>query len=190
MSRESAREKILETAEGLFYAQGFRAIGVDMIVEKSGVAKMTLYRHFPSKDDLIVAYLQDSHEASVGWINSLIAPYPDDGRAAIIALFEGLAYQARQPTCYGCTFVVAASEFPEHEHPAHQVALTYKKDMLDTLYRLAEQAGAANPTQLAQQLFLLMDGTWAAVRVFGPHNLSQSLVSAVRVLLEASLSRE
>jgi len=187
VSRESAREKILETAGELFYEHGFRAIGVDTIVEQSGVAKMTLYRHFPSKDDLIAAYLQDSHDSSVAWIESLIVPYAEEARAAIIAIFEGVAQQASQDVCYGCTFVAAASEFPEHTHPAHQIALSYKYKMLEILQRLTEQAGAANPTQLAQQLFLLMDGAWAAVRVFGPSNPSQSLVSAVRVLLGASL---
>ena len=187
MSRESAREKILETAGPLFYEHGFRAIGVDTIVEKSGVAKMTLYRHFPSKDDLVAAYLQESHDNSVTWMESLIAPYPDDGRAAILAVFEGVAEQARQEVCYGCTFVVAASEFPDPEHPAHQLALTYKQKMLDILLKLAEQAGATHPLQLAQQLFLLMDGAWAAVRVFGPNNPSQSLMSAVQVLLAAGL---
>jgi AcrR family transcriptional regulator len=187
MSRQSAREKILDTAGPLFYEHGFRAIGVDTIVEKSGVAKMSLYRHFPSKDDLIAAYLQTSHDLSVVWMNELIAPYPDDPRAAIHALFEGIAEQARQPVCYGCTFVVAASEFPEHDHPAHQLALAYKQTMLDLLLKLTTQAEASDPLQLAQQLFLLMDGAWAAVRVFGTINPSQSLVSAVRVLLEASL---
>jgi AcrR family transcriptional regulator len=187
VSRESAREKILETAGPMFYQHGFRAIGVDTIVEKSGVAKMTLYRHFPSKDDLVAAYLQESHDNSVVWIESLIAPYADDPRAAIIALFEGIAEQARQAVCYGCTFVVAASEFPEHDHPAHQLALSYKEKMLEILLKLTQQAKAKDPLQLAQQLFLLMDGAWAAVRVFGPNNPSQSLVSAVQVLLAASL---
>ena len=187
MSRESAREKILETAGPLFYEHGFRAIGVDTIVEQSGVAKMTLYRHFPSKDDLIAAYLQESHDDSVVWIESLIAPYPEDGQAAIMALFEGVAEQASKAVCYGCTFVVAASEFPDATHPAHQLALSYKQKMLEILLTLTQQMGAADPLQLAQQLFLLMDGAWAAVRVFGPTSPAQSLVSAVRVLLVASL---
>jgi AcrR family transcriptional regulator len=187
VSRESARDKILETAGPMFYEHGFRAIGVDTIVEKSGVAKMTLYRHFPSKDDLVAAYLQESHDNSVVWIESLIAPYPDDAKGAILALFEGIAEQASRAVCFGCTFVVAASEFPDPEHPAHQLALSYKQKMLDILLMLTERVGAKNPLQLAQQLFLLMDGAWAAVRVFGPNNPSQSLVSAVQALLAASL---
>ncbi|NJN36216.1 MAG: hypothetical protein HC794_03110 [Nitrospiraceae bacterium] len=120
------------------------------------------------------------------WINSLIAPYKDDAQTAIIALFEGIARRANEPSCHGCTFLVAASEFPDVDHAAHQIARQYKQAMLDLLHRLTQQAGAADPQMLAEQLFLLMDGVWAAARVFGPHNPSQSVVSAVRVLLTSA----
>lgn len=187
MSRESAREKILATASGLFYEHGFRAVGVDTIIEESGVAKMSLYRHFPSKDDLILAYLQTTYDNMIGWMNGLVEPHPEDGKAAIMALFEGLADLTSQGACHGCAFLLAASEFPSQQHPAHQIALAYKQTNLEILQRLAQQAGAVNPLQLSQQLFLLMDGALAAVRVFGPTNPSQSLVSATKALLEASL---
>src|SRR3954470_9100662 len=99
----SARQQILGTASRLFYEQGFRAVGIDTIIAQSGVAKMSLYRHFPSKEDLIVAYLEQSNAQFWEWFESVVGRYPGAPRQQLYALFEGVAQQAASPACYGCT---------------------------------------------------------------------------------------
>ncbi|HWI51690.1 MAG TPA: TetR/AcrR family transcriptional regulator [Symbiobacteriaceae bacterium] len=180
----SARERILDTAGILFYRDGFHAVGVDTIVAESGVAKMTLYRHFPSKDELVAAYLARANEKFWGWIEGAIAGV-DGPREKLIAIFEAIGTQATSPQCLGCSFQGAALEFPIREHPAHQVALTHKEMFRERVRTLAEQAGLKQPGELANQLLMLMDGAWIASRMYGPQNPAMDLVPAVRTLVDA-----
>jgi AcrR family transcriptional regulator len=182
----AARERILETAERLFYRDGYRAVGVDTIVAESGVAKMTLYRHFPSKDALIAAYLERTNEQLLAWMEGLIAPN-DDPRKALEAVFEGVAKLASSPECLGCAFVGAAGEFPEPDHPGHRAAVDHKRAVVGRLRELAEQAGARNPNVLAEELLLIMDGAWSAVRVFGPGSHGRRASQAAKDLIAAHI---
>ncbi len=181
-----ARERILETAERLFYRDGYRAVGVDTIIAESGVAKMTLYRHFRSKDELIAAYLERANHRLLEWIEGLIAPHTDP-HVALIAIFEGVAKLASSAECLGCAFVGAAAEFPEHENPGHRVALEHKTAVAARLRELAEAAGATDPDGLAEELLLVMDGAWSASRVFGPGNHGQRAAKAARTLIGAHI---
>lgn len=183
----AARERILETAERLFYRDGYRAVGVDTIVAESGVAKMTLYRHFPSKDDLIAAYLERTNEQLLGWMEGLIAPH-DEPRKALEAVFEGVAKLASSPECLGCAFVGAAGEFPDPDHPGHRAAAGHKRAVVDRLGQLAAQAGARDPSALAEELLLIMDGAWSAARVFGPGSHGRRAVVAAKALISSQLA--
>jgi AcrR family transcriptional regulator len=178
----SARERILDTAARLFYRDGYHAVGVDTIIAESGVAKMTLYRHFPSKDELIAAYLRRANHQLLEWMEGLIAPHQDP-RAALEAVFEGVAKLASSPQCLGCAFVGAAAEFPEFDHPGHQAALAHKRQVVDRFRDLAEAAGARDPRSLAEQLLLVMDGAWSAARVFGPGSHGRRAAAAARALI-------
>ena len=182
----AARDRILETAERLFYRDGYRAVGVDTIVAESGVAKMTLYRHFPSKDELIAAYLKRTNEQLLAWMESLIAPHSDP-RKALEAIFDGVAKLASSPECLGCAFVGASAEFPELEHPGHRVALEHKRAVVDRLRGLAEDAGARDPKALAEELLLVMDGAWSAARVFGRGSHGRRAAKAARALIAAQV---
>jgi AcrR family transcriptional regulator len=177
-----ARERILDTAARLFYRDGYRAVGVDTIIAESGVAKMTLYRHFPSKDDLIAAYLGRANHQLLEWMEGLIIPHQDP-RAALEAVFEGVAKLASSPQCLGCAFVGAAAEFPELDHPGHQAALAHKRQVVDRFRDLAEAAGARDPRSLAEQLLLVMDGAWSAARVFGPGSHGRRAAAAAKALI-------
>jgi len=183
-TERSPRERILDSASELFYRDGYHAVGIDTIVERSGVAKMTLYRHFPSKDDLIAAYLERSNAEYWDWLEGEIAAV-EDPKAKLVAAFDAVAWLATSPRCLGCTFQAAASEFPELEHPGHQVALDHKMRVLERLAGLAHEAKLRDPAGLAEQLLLLMDGAWAAARMFGPVNHAASIGEAARVLIDA-----
>jgi len=183
----SARQKILEVASARFYRDGFRAVGIDTIIAESGVAKMTLYRHFPSKDDLIVAYLEDANQQFWIWFEAALGQ--GSPRDQFAALFEGVQQLATSPTCYGCTFQHAAADFPSLDHPGHRVALAHKQAVLARLRALAEIAGAPDPDGLAAQLLLLMDGAFVATRMFGPDNHAAHVAQAAAALIAAQFPK-
>jgi AcrR family transcriptional regulator len=145
---------------------------------------MTLYRHFPSKDELIAAYLERSNGEFMAWLEDAIAGV-DDPRAKLRAAFDAVAKLATSTRCLGCTFQGAASEFPEMDHPGHGVALAHKRAVLERLAGLARDAGLRDPDGLAAQLLLLMDGAWVAARMFGPDNHAASVAEAARALIDS-----
>jgi AcrR family transcriptional regulator len=183
-AERSARERILDAASELFYRHGYHAIGIDTIVERSGVAKMTLYRHFPSKDALIAAYLERSNAEFMAWLDGSMAAV-DDPRARLIAAFDAIATLAKSTRCLGCTFQGAASEFPELDHPGHRVARAHKQAIRERFAGIAREAGLRDPDGLAGQLLLLMDGAWVAARMFGPGSHAASVADAARALIDS-----
>lgn len=183
----SARELILETAADLFFREGFRAVGVDTIIKQADVAKMTLYRHFPSKDELIVAYLQDTNGKFWEWFNESTAQAGDQPRVQLIAFFKALEKLVTSPQCYGCPFLNAVVDFPEASHPGHRVALEHKQAVRSRFHELAYQAGARAPDNLADQLLLLMDGAFMAVRMYGADNPAAHVAAAAESLIAAQV---
>jgi AcrR family transcriptional regulator len=181
------KDKLFQKAARLFYQHGYRAIGVDTIAVESGIGKMTLYRHYPSKDDLIVAYLKDSDETF--WANfDEIVKNAITPRDKLLAFFESLQQYASTPACYGCPFLNVATEYPEMDHPGHQVALQHKESVRARFRSLAKEAGAREPNVLADQLFLLMDGAYMASRMFGSKNPASQLASAAKTLIDAQVA--
>ncbi len=187
MEKELApRDKVFQTASRLFYQNGYRAVGVDTIAAESGIGKMTLYRHYPSKDNLIVAYLKDSDQ--LFWNNfDLITKDVTSAREKLLAFFQSLQGYVKSPTCYGCPFLNVATEYPDTDYPGHQVALEHKQSVRVRFRQLAKEAGAKKPDVLADQLFLLMDGAYMASRMFGTKNPAARLVEAAQTLIDAAL---
>ena len=180
------RERILETATRLFYRQGYRAVGIDTIIKESGVAKMSLYKHFPSKDDLITAYLEQVNDGFFNWIESLTAGIRTP-RGKLEVIFENIGARAASVACLGCPFGAAAVEFPELDHPAHASALRHKTRVLELLQDLSTEAKARDPRALAESLMLVMDGAWQTARMFGPTGHAGRASDAARMLIAAHL---
>ena len=188
MNKEVApKEKVFQTAARLFYKHGYRAIGVDTIAAESGVGKMTLYRHYPSKDDLIVAYLNDHDDFFWNNFEKITRDAPT-AREKLLAFFEALQNYVKTPACHGCPFINVAAEYPEAEHPGHRVAVEHKQSVRSRFRELANEAGARQPEALADQLFLLMDGAYMAARMFGAKNPASHLAGAAKTLIEAQIS--
>jgi AcrR family transcriptional regulator len=181
------KDKVFQTAARLFYQYGYRATGVDTIAAESGIGKMTLYRHYPSKDDLIVAYLKDSDELFWSNFEQIVkdASTPGD---KLLAFFVSLQEYVTTPACYGCPFLNVATEYPEIDYPGHQVALEHKQRVREKFRQLASQAGAREPEVLADQLLLLMDGAYMASRMFGTENPASHLASAAKTLIDSQIS--
>jgi len=188
LPERSARDRVLDSASALFYRDGYHAVGIDTIVAESGVAKMTLYRHFRSKDHLIAAYLERSNAEFWDWLDGEIAAI-DDPKAKLGAAFDAVGKLATSARCLGCTFQGAASEFPELDHPGHMVALAHKRQVLDRFSELAGDADLSDPDGLAKQLLLLMDGAWVASRMFGPTNHASTVAAAARALIDSHAAR-
>jgi len=186
-TKAAPKEKLFQTAARLFYQHGYRAIGVDTIAAESGIGKMTLYRHYPSKDDLIVAYLESHNDFFWDNFEQIIkdATAPRD---KLLAFFEALQNYVKTPACHGCPFINVATEYPETEYPGHQVAIEHKQTVRARFRQLTREAGARNPEVLADQLFLLMDGAYMAARMFGTKNPASHVASAARALIDAQIS--
>jgi AcrR family transcriptional regulator len=180
------KDKVFQTAARLFYQHGYRAIGVDTIAAESGIGKMTLYRHYPSKDDLIAAYLKYSDEDFWKNFEQITEDFPTP-REKLLAFFEALQAYVQTPECYGCPFLNVVTEYPEPDYPGHQVALEHKQSVRARFRQLAKEAGAAKSEMLADQLFLLMDGAYMASRMFGAKNPATHVAEAARILIDSAL---
>ncbi len=186
-SLHSARQRILATATDLFSREGYRAVGTDTIIEHSGVAKMTLYRHFSSKNELINAFIEQTIQRFWTWFEQAISEHPDSPRAQLVAIFETLASLVADPDFHGCSCLQAAVEFPELEHPSHQLALQFKQTVHAHFREIAAQAGAQQPDLLAGQLLLLMNGTLMQGRMRSSPYSAHAVVQAARALVDAQV---
>ncbi len=160
------KEHILNIADELFYREGIRATGVDTIIAKSGVAKTTLYRYYPSKDDLVVAYLQRRNQHFWELMEAEIAKYSQP-REKLLAVFKWLDELLAKPDCLGCPFIVTSSEFGELDYPGHRVAIEHKQAVLKRLVELTEGVSIKDSEELGKNLILLIDGAFAQRRLFG-----------------------
>ena len=164
----TAQEQLLDAAQELFYRDGIRAIGVDAVVERAGVNKMSLYRRFASKDELVVAYLDRMDEGFRQRFEASVAKHPDDPARQMIQALEDLVKRASAPDYRGCPFVNIACEFGDPAHPARQSVERNKKYLMSRLVELSTAAGADNPTELAESIALLVDGIYATSQTYGP----------------------
>jgi AcrR family transcriptional regulator len=172
------RDRILETADRLFYGQGIRAIGVDTIAAEIGISKRTLYNHFPSKDALILAYLT---RRFVPLDASDLSPVEQ-----ILGAFDRLERRFASQAFRGCPFVNAVAELGEKGHPANQIALAFKEQRRTWFRDLLMRLEVPDPEGLATQLALLVDGAIAGALVRGDPAMARAAKEAARTLLEAA----
>src|ERR1700757_3013634 len=138
--KKPVRQRILETASELFYREGVRAVGIDAIIARSGVAKMSLYRNFPSKDALVPAWLEDRNGFFWRRWDKAEAARAGDPRGQLEAILDMVAATASHPKWRGCPFLNTGTEFPEPDHPARTVILAHKRTVGERLRALAAAA--------------------------------------------------
>jgi AcrR family transcriptional regulator len=185
-----ARDRIFAAADDLFYHQGIRAVGVDAIAKEAGVAKISLYRAFPSKDDLVVAYLEDRNADYWRRWDRAFAKHEGNPRAQLRAMMEHLAERTTAPDYRGCPFTNDATEFPEPSHPGRRVAEANKRELRRRMLLLAEALGAPDPRSLADGLVLLVEGAYAISQTLrGRDGPGHAIVWAAEALVEAQLGR-
>ena len=187
--RPAARERLLDTAGELFYRDGIRAVGIDTIVDRSGVARMTLYRHFASKDDLIAAYLERADERYWRWFEAAVGPPDAPLHGRIRGLFAALGDVLAATGHRGCPFLNAAAEFPDVAHSAHRIAAGNKRELRERLRAVLQEAGVRAPDTLAGQLVVLMNGAYASGAALGTAEPAVEAAEAAVQLVEANLPK-
>jgi AcrR family transcriptional regulator len=185
--RLTARERILSVASDLFYHQGVRAVGIDTIIAAAGVAKMSLYRAFPSKDDLVAAYLERRNVEFWDRWDRTVAAWPDDPRAQLEGLLDAITRRTLADAYRGCPFLNTATEFPGSDLPGDRVIRDHMRAVNDRLRAMAAAAGAHDPQALADQLQLVIDGAYVAGQSQGVDGPGRALAAAGRVLIAAAL---
>jgi AcrR family transcriptional regulator len=182
------RERILTAASELFYRHGIRAVGVESIAEAAGTNKMTLYRHFSSKDELVAEYLRCLARDGGRLWEELEASHPGDPRAQLRGWLMAMQAHVVDTDQRGCALANAAVELPEKEHPARHVIEQYKTAQRDRLAALCGAAGIAEPELLADELFLLLEGAHVSAQSVGPKGPASRVVRMGEALIASHLS--
>ncbi|HEX3442242.1 MAG TPA: TetR/AcrR family transcriptional regulator [Pseudolabrys sp.] len=178
------RERIIRTARELFRKHGIRGVGVDTIAEQAGTNKMTLYRHFGSKDDLIIACLRDvAGDADAIWAD-FEATYPDDPMAQLHAWVR-IGAECAVGDARGCDMANAAVELAEGDHPARHVIEEFKTDQRDRLAKLCRAAGIVKADLLADTLSLLLEGARVSRQSAGPEGPCAHFISIGEAVIAA-----
>ena len=176
------RERLLRTASGIFYAKGIHSVGIDEIVATAGVTRSTLYRHFPSKEDLVVAYLTTASEAERQAIDAALSDSmaPDE---AVRTVARAVAGQITNPAFRGCAFLNAAAEYPDPEHPVHRAVLDHRRWFLGTVTGLMKPLVGKGFKQRAELFVLLRDGAMAAGCLADPAEVSKTFLAGAETLI-------
>ncbi|WP_327106067.1 TetR/AcrR family transcriptional regulator [Nonomuraea glycinis] len=177
-----ARSRLLGTATRIFYAEGLHAVGIDRIVAEAKVTRATLYRHFPGKDDLVVAYLQGIHQMERDRIGEAIGggrPAADVLRAIAETIVDGIESAGFR----GCAFLNAVAEYPDPEHPVHKAVLGHRDWFLRTVTDLLAEAGEMRAELAGRHFIMLRDGAMVAGCLSDPAEVCATFRQAIEGLL-------
>ncbi|MGX5656631.1 TetR/AcrR family transcriptional regulator [Geodermatophilus nigrescens] len=166
-SRAEREAIVLDTAERLFAARSSRSVGMDELVRETGLGKMTVYRLFKSKDELVGAYLARKAATVLGHIDELLHLAPDP-RAALLAVVDSVQADVTRAGFRGCPFTNVSSEYDDPQHPARSAAADYKFELHARLERLAEEVAPGVGEDLAAQVHLIVDGMYLSGGLLGP----------------------
>jgi AcrR family transcriptional regulator len=185
-AKPRVKDRIFDTACDLFYKHGIRDVGVDMIATEAGTNKMSFYRSFGSKDELVAEYLEQKGREFWAWWDGIVTAHAGDPRGQVQALFDAYVTTSCFTDSRGCAFANASVEIADDEHPGRQVAIKQKCEMRRRFRELATATGAVRPEELGDALMLLMEGGYLTRRIFGTDDGPlQSAASTARVLLNA-----
>ncbi len=184
--KRSPRERLLEAAGELFYAEGVQSVGIDRVIERAGVAKASLYSTFGSKEQLVCAYLEARRAQTLGRLRAALDAV-EDPVERILAVFDAQAQLFRAPDFHGCPFAAAAAEAPAGGR-IDAAAESYRRDVRGLFTELAAAAGAPDPVLLASQLQLIYDGGGLAANMDRDAAIAAPARAAATVLIAAAIT--
>jgi AcrR family transcriptional regulator len=183
--RESpARRRVLDTAAALFYAEGVHTVGIDRIIAEAGVAKATFYHHFPAKDELVRAYLEEEYQRQRTAVEAVRAAWTEP-REALLMIFDFLGTNGASPGFRGCPFVNAAAEYPDRAHPVRRTIADYRRWNHRLFRDLLAEAGDPDPERTATILMMIRDGIVVGSDLDDPNALRPLIRDAVTRVLDA-----
>lgn len=183
-----ARRRLLSTASQIFYGDGIHSVGVDRIIAEATVTRATFYRHFPSKTDLVVAYLQEVHELDRAAVTAAIAANAT-AAGSLVAIAGSIAARIQSPGFRGCAFLNAAAEFPDSDHPVHQQIIAHRQWFLDTLTTLMAQVAEDTSDAAARHFVMLRDGAMAAGCLHDPALVAETFLRGIEGLVRIHSQR-
>ncbi|MET8795931.1 TetR family transcriptional regulator [Nocardia sp. NPDC004568] len=181
-----ARARLLDTASGLFYSEGLHSVGVERIIAAAQVTRATMYRHFPGKDDLVVAYLAQADDMIRARVDAARRANPA-AVDAVRAVGRAIADSIRSPGFRGCAFLNAAAEYPDPDHPVHRTVLAHRQWFLGTVTEILAAVGDSDPAPAARHFVMLRDGAMAAGCLSDPDPICETFLLGVEDLLESRL---
>ncbi len=183
-TKTSPRERLLDAASELFYAEGVHSVGIDRVIAQAGVAKASLYSTFGSKDGLVRAYLDRRHEVMIDRLRAAAAEV-EDPVERLLAVFDAQAGLFARPGFRGCAFAAASAESPA-EGPVAEATARYRSEVRGLFVELAAEGGIADPEGLADQLRLIYDGSSVAANLDHNPSIASPARAAARILIEAA----
>lgn len=182
-----ARRRLLTTATRIFYAEGIHSVGVDRIIAETKVTRATFYRHFPGKEDLVLAYLQAADQAIRSQVDAAIAgASAADGLRAIAA---SIARDIQSPGFRGCAFLNAVAEYPDPDHPVHQAVLAHRQWFAETITSLMASIEEYKAVPAAQHFVMLRDGAMASGCLFDPVLICETFIRGSNGLVQVHSTR-
>lgn len=191
MARRQApgtKERILAVASRLFSRHGVRAVGMQQLVDETGLGKSLVYREFAGKDDLVAAWLRDNDQAWVKLADAATAPHEGDPARQLLALVEFVYDSVRADEFYGCIFYNTLSEFRDPSHPGRQAALEHLDRLRRMLRRFGRAAGAADPKGLADSLLLVIGGTLINGVAFGGVGPAEQAIPVAEAIIQRAIT--
>jgi len=179
------RDRIMQTASVLFYRHGIRAVGVETIASEAGTNKMSFYRNFSSKDELVAEYLRGEERECLLWWDETLAAHAGNPRLQVESLFDVLVKNTCEVDSRGCALANAAVEITEAGHPARPVIEKYKAEMRRRFRELARDMNARDPEALGDSLMLLWEGAYLTRVTMGRNGPVQGAAKAARALIAA-----
>lgn len=177
------REQLVKTAERLFYREGFHATGIDRVIAEAGVARMTLYKHFRAKDELVLAVLARREAAYREKLKAAAQQARAGDRSAILAVFEAHGQWLKGKGRHGCLFMKALGEYASHTPAIADAAARHKRALLGFVRELCEAEGLPDTRPLAQSLCLLLEGATAYAQILPPEAAAAQARQAAETLL-------
>ncbi|GAA1514412.1 TetR/AcrR family transcriptional regulator [Sphaerisporangium rubeum] len=184
-----ARLRLLTTASRIFYAEGIHSVGVDRIIAEAKITRATFYRHFPGKEDLVLAYLHVADRTIRSQVETALttsASAHEAVRAVAVSIAEGI----RSPGFRGCAFLNAVAEYPDPAHPVHRAVLAHRQWFLDTINTLMASIEETRAEPAAQHFVMLRDGAMAAGCLFDPKSVCATFLRGVEGLVQIHGSRQ